>query len=574
MKKPQMLFLNNKSQSPKIIIKNICIFFIFFLVIGLSHYEFKKLPIWGDSLGYMIVNSNYMYINHTIFQPIEHDTGHPPLTFLIMALFQALFGEKVFVFHLTQWLWGALLLWGMWVLPKKFSNNSVIISTGAVLITLFHPHIYSLLNSLVPDIALTVCLVWLFVGFYYKNPLIYIFYSALFTFTKLSALPILCFFYFVELFIYPSFLLFINFNKKRKKRIILKWWLKWIYYSCLSLIPISLWLIIHRIHSGFWFQSSCFDITTKFEFTKERFLSGFWDYGKWGIWSRDGNNELAFLSLGLFIIFVFIILACYLKNLFKNKNNRITNQSLFKNNKILWLSFSLFLQGSLSYVLYSFKVQIVYRYYVFMNIMLIIGSILLLTLLELYLFKILNLMIRNKRIVSLLTKCFISFIMILIVFNYAVRLHPNYPDKIPFVSDNFKKYFRSYKTLEWEMNLEGVDSMYVAKKAIKWFEKEIKNEKDNVIIIANYPHAGFLRYPQAGYLKGAPFNNIVSYYHEDKFINNDWDYYLTSSIEKYTNNQFPTEKIIKMKKVVLIKTFKDTNNTWDYEFKIYKCVKD
>ena len=122
--------------------------FLFFIVLTLlAKWPYLPLPYFWDAMGYVVsgawetLESDFPLVLGPVF-----DSGHPPLFYLLLAGAWKLFGATQPVAHLFNLAWGALALYGTYLLGRRLYGAAV--GFSAALLLFFAPLFYAQIGTL------------------------------------------------------------------------------------------------------------------------------------------------------------------------------------------------------------------------------------------------------------------------------------------------------------------------------------------------------------------------------------------------------------------------------------------
>ncbi len=541
-------------------------FLAFFLVVLLLHHPHRRLPFWSDSLGYMITNSVHMREHHTWYQPLHHDTGHPPLTFGVLLAAWSLLGASVTVSHGVQWIWGALLLAGMWKLCWVATNRSWLLASLGAALTALHPHLYALTDTLLPEIPMAALFVWMVYGFYARRAGVYLLAATLLLLTKVNAYPLFAYFVGTELGLFPVIRWIQNRRHRDAVREMVRHWIRWLAPTGLALVPLALWFTIHWIHQGFPLQSEEFSISTRISLTPEKIHEGLLHEGLWAVWWTEGNR----LAVGMGAVLLTVAVAV---GAVRHRSLRFLRETkppgLLRHP--LALVGSLAIQSAPLYVLLSLKVMNLQRYYLTIHVVFIVFLVVAMAQAKANLLqggagrqKV------EQAARRLAVGVALSLAGLLALGNYAVRLHPKYPDRLPFLSERIRAWFRNDNPTGYTMNLQMYDALYLVRKAVRWIEKESAAAEQPPVIVASYPYYPALIFPEAGYRKTRAWMDVRELATEQEFLERPWDYCLQAPLQLMAGDM-PSERVLEKRKAMARKRITRPDAPWGFTLTIYQA---
>ncbi len=542
----------------KSVLVSIGVFLTTYLAVALLHGARSDLPFWGDSIGYVIFTAKWFAENNTIINPVWHDPGHPPLCFLVLLSFWKIFGTtEPWVSHLCQWFWVTWIWLGAFQLSRSLFPGNRLAPFGSVLLFALHPHLFMVANTLDLEAAQLAAFLWLLVGFYQSRPLVYITSASILLLTKLSSIPLLFFFCSLEFVLIPV-LLSVRYRwKKLAVESICLNTSKWILYTILASVPLLVWLIYHYHQTGYWFQSENFSHTTSFVLEQEFFLFGFFERGAWNVYFKEGNELLIKMSFAISVGLMVMLFINWKQSIKLFPFQRL---SLPSHRSFFQLFVSFFFQGLLIYTMYSLKYELLHRYLLPVQALLILCF---LVLLGTFLQNVLHAADvkwshKKTRLVCTVVLFPISGIL---AFNYFVRLHAETPDRIGIPSAGMREWFRNEQLAGSDQNLQLVTMIEEYERMVHWLERREEKEGKAFRVYAQYPITGMLELKEAGYLEGEPLEVRLLENPSDLF-ESDWDYYATSpATESY--DRFLTSEVQLEYRIYLKRQF--IPETWRYE---------
>ncbi len=478
-------------------------FLPFFAVVAISQWPYRELPFYNDSLGYGIVNTEWMISNHSIFHPAEHDPGHAPLMFWALAIAWGSLGKTVFVAHLVMWVFGAIFLAGVYRFCMLLFNENRFYSVVCMLACYGLPQVYTNVFALTPDLPMVGFLFWMLDGFYRKKRLQYMVSLFLFTFTKANSYSILIIFGSIHFIVIPLIAVVRFYARPQVLKYLFRNWLIWTNASVLAGVPVLIWVLASRIHQGFWFQSPIFKVSSTYHFTWENLSQSFSTFVYWSLWMGQGNRGAA--ALVCLVAVVLLVVWGARRFIFRKSVGLVPPLQHAQSPKGLCCVYSrwsvlppVFILAFLMMVVVAAGEMRLERYFLTTILVFVITCFAVI-----YEF---GMRIRSE--VQALVKppfgsLFFSvgavLICFLIVFNSVVRYDNRWPWRIPYLPQSFRMFISNYGDFAYEMNRQYVPFLMIKKKAIQDVEAAYKKNPD-LRIVTNYPMNQALAFRSAGYL--------------------------------------------------------------------------
>lgn len=483
------------------------LYILFLLLVLAVHGSRIDMPFYADSMGYIIYTTRYMLAEATIFQPIAHDTGHPPLGFLALGTAWSIFGRSLAVSHLVQYAWMALLLLAVWSLGRAMAPRRIAPAVLAVLVFLLHPVYFVTANTLDLEVPQMAFLAWAINGVYTRRRAVMILGLVGMLYAKASSIPSAFFLCVVEFVLLPMLAALWNRDRPGAAALMWAWWRMWVSGAMIAALCIGMWLVVHRVHSGFWLQSPQFTITTRMEWTWEQFQRGFQHVNVWNVWWREGTRE--WVGLCVFLLVLAIVQARIssipYRRVFRPRGGFLRPLPMF--------CVSMLLQALMFYCLYAFKVEILGRYFMPFSLFLMLAGVAAYAML-------LEAMLPTKGGRAFSTRVTAWGVLVILAGNWAIRIHPSIPTRIPFLAVDGQHYLMNWQEPTSELGAQFFELIDAHKRAIRWLDRE-RGDGDP-IVAAWYPYNPMLLYPEAGYVD-RPFR-VFSPDTDEKLLGGEWDY--------------------------------------------------
>lgn len=570
-------------------------FFLLYLTVYGLHYPFRELPFWDDSVGYMVLNTRHMAENHTLFGPAGHDPGHPPLCFLALWGFWTVFGHTALAGHLCEWFWTAWLIAGAGFLGYLFSGRSRLAAFFAMAFAALHPHYYALANSLLIEVPMAAFFLWMLYGFHAKRPAVFVVATALLALSKMNALVLLFAFLVVEMGLYPAARIAWLWRRREERNRLLRDWLRWVALTALALAPLALWLPIHRIHQGFWIQSRMFDPTTRMAFDWESIHLKLVRDGVWAIGWTEGNRLMVECAAAALVAAG--ALAAWRRWGWGGRELVASAErpgdgadaarpTGFGRDGLTFPAalpavVSLTLQGAIFYFLHACKVEVLQRYYATLNLQFMLAFLLALGALRGEIVLWAN---RKRRasgdasseiedktgggfrlrfVLSALT----AGLGLVLSLNFVVRLHPDFPDRVPFLSPGQRDALRNHNGPTYDLNLQIVKPLWAVRKTVRWLEKQSRHAPEKPIVVAAYPFGNALSFPEGGYLRGTEGLRVVGFTRDDELLHRQWDYMIKQEYQLLPR-ELPSDEARRARGIVRRKYYGGEGCDWNFEIEI------
>jgi hypothetical protein len=532
---------------------------LFIFLVILVHGNKADLPFFGDNVGYIIYNTRWMIENNSWFQPTDHDPGHSSTIFLLLMFWWKIFGTSLWASHLFQYIWGGMMLSGCYWLARTVCKSSRYIALLALSIFVFHPHFFTLMNFLYFEIPMVGFLAWALVGYYTQKPALFIPAMALFLLIRVDAIPFAFFFCLSELLIIPLFIFFKQKCNRRVGKLLLRRWVKWNIYMAMASVPLALWLIVHRLHSGYWLQCDTFTVTTAWRDSWEDIWFGFSLANRWNVFWKEGNTE--FITVAIICLITGLLCTLGMRVFGYKPPNR--HMRLIVRERIFLFSF--IIQATLIYLLFSVKKEILGRYFLTFDLHFLFACIISLSLLT----HSLRCVFKSRPSIPAPIMVPLGCLALLIPLNYAVRIHPGIPDRLPILSQPQKDLLKNWHGAGSELNTQLFSIINTHRRAIRWLEKKCAKRDTQQIILADYPDNKMLTIPEAGYIREQNLQ-VITLRKIDEIRNNHWDYFFTSKSSMGLQFQ-EDEELIKQVPIELVRQFTPNDPAYkDFTITIYR----
>ncbi|MDP5172851.1 MAG: glycosyltransferase family 39 protein [Bacteroidia bacterium] len=194
-----------------------------------------SLPLFWDELGVYGPGVLHM-VDHGIgllpsSLPPELSRGHPLLFYALFATFAKLFGWSLVSIHVLSFLTSLALIWSTWLIGMKMFGEWGAVLAAISLMAM--PAIFAQSQLLLPEMLLSLWLLWALYGWYSQNWILYVLMASAALLTKESALVLPL----------AAALYSLLFQEKGKSTLL----------ALSPLLIFGLFLVVQRIQNGWFF---------------------------------------------------------------------------------------------------------------------------------------------------------------------------------------------------------------------------------------------------------------------------------------------------------------------------------
>lgn len=538
---------------------NALIFFLwflpFFVLIAVTQWPYRELPFYYDSLGYGIVNTEWMVQHHSLFHPAHHDPGHAPLMFWALALAWGAFGKTVFVAHVVMWVFGAIFLAGIYRFCLLLFQGNRLYSIVCMLTCYALPQIYTNVFALTPDLPMVGFFFWMLDGFYRRKRLQYMVSLFLFSFTKANSYSILILFGGIHFIAIPLIAVGRFYARPLVLKYLFRRWLIWTNASVLGGIPVLIWIVASRIHQGFWFQAPIFKVSSTYHFTPEYLSNGFATFVYWALAQGQGNRGMAAL-VGVVLVLLAGVWAAR-RFLFrkpapplKQKASAVP-QPLSRPYARWAILPPLMILGFLITVVIAAGEMRIERYFMPTILIFVLACQAVMFDFGKRIFAELNVML-SPSVSRILFTLGAGLVCALMLFNSVVRYDNRWPWRIPYMPEPVRLFFSNWGNFGYELNRQYIPFLEIKVKAIGDIEAAYK-KNPNLRIVTNYPMNQAIAYRSAGFLAELDSIPSRSAYEVSGLFPDDLDLFIhvesmqsgTSTMSLETLKQVPELELFK-----------------------------